>query len=146
MIGVASGIITTLNTLSDDNLMVCAFLLPIFGLAGLATGLKVSPMVLPQTVAAFHSLVGFAAMTTSIGSHLLHPNANGMHMTAAILGNYIGGVTLTGSLVAFGKLNGNMSSTPLNLPGKNMINMGMAAAQVGLGASYLAGGGMPEMV
>merc|ERR1712048_1107858 len=116
------------------------------GAAGAALGMAVSPIQLPQTVAAFHSLVGLAATVTSIASHIINPPANAMHSTAAILGDFIGGVTLTGSLVAFGKLNGNLASTPLNLPGKNMLNVGMLAAQCGLIASYLAGGGMPELV
>merc|ERR1719289_385970 len=103
-------------------------------------------MALPQTVAAFHSLVGLAAMITSIASHMLHPNANGVHKTAAILGDFIGGVTLTGSLVAFGKLNGNLGSAPMSLPGKNLLNAGMLAGQIGLMSSFLGSGGMPELL
>ncbi|CAE8645170.1 unnamed protein product, partial [Polarella glacialis] len=86
-----------------------------------------------------------AAMVTSIASHMIHPNASTMHLTATVLGDAIGAITLTGSLVAFGKLNGNMSTTPLNLPGKNLINVSMLAAQTGLAASFIAGGGMPEL-
>jgi len=91
---------------------------------GLVWGMRVSPIALPQTVAAFHSLVGLAAMLTSIGSHWANPTT-GMSMEnwSAILGDFIGGVTLTGSIIAFGKLNGNLSSKPLNLPGKNYLNL-----------------------
>merc|ERR1719193_401023 len=86
-------------------------------------------------------------MITSIASHMLHPNANGVHKTAAILGDFIGGVTLTGSLVAFGKLNGNLGSAPMNLPGKNLLNAAMLAGQIGMMSSYLgSSGGMAEMV
>ena len=81
-------------------------------------GVQVSPIKLPQTVAAFHSLVGFAAMVTSIGSFWAHPEAGvTMENVAAILGDFIGGITLTGSIIAFLKLNGNMSSKELNLCG-----------------------------
>merc|ERR1712217_907881 len=50
----------------------------------------------------------------------------------AMLGNAIGGITFTGSLIAFGKLNGNMASAPMNLPNKNMLNLGMAGAQAAM--------------
>jgi NAD(P) transhydrogenase len=94
------------------------------GGAGVYVGMSVQPMQLPQTVAAFHSLVGFAAMATSVGSFMstMDPGAS-MENVSAILGDFIGGVTLTGSIIAFLKLNGNMSSKPLNLPGKNYLNL-----------------------
>lgn len=94
------------------------------GLAGVAVGVPVSPYALPQTVAAFHSLVGLAAMCTSIGSFVRDPKAGlGMENVASVLGDFIGGVTFTGSIIAFGKLNGNLKSTPLSLPGKNLLNL-----------------------
>ena len=54
------------------------------------------------------------------------------------MGTFIGGVTVTGSLVAFAKLDNRMDSRPLNLPAKNMVNLGAAAATVGAGAVYMA--------
>merc|ERR1719450_1096738 len=113
---------------------------------GTAGGMKVDPIQLPQTVALFHSLVGAAAMVTSIASFQAHPHAGfNMHNIACTTGDFIGGVTLAGSLVAFGKLNGNMSSAAMSLPGKNFINAGMAAAQVGLGASFLSSGSVAPL-
>merc|ERR1719223_2202636 len=87
---------------------------------GLGVGKAVSPMALPQTVAAFHALVGAAAVATCLSSYMIHPHASVGHKVGAMLGNLIGGVTFTGSLVAFGKLNGSLSSKPLSLPAKNM--------------------------
>jgi len=110
-------------------------------LVGTAGGLKVSVLDLPQTVALFHSLVGLAAMVTSIASFQAHPHAGvNVHNIACVAGDFIGGVTLAGSLVAFGKLNGNMSSAAMNLPGKNMINIASFATQAGLAASFLSSG------
>merc|ERR1719356_513441 len=110
-------------------------------LVGTAGGFKVDPIALPQTVAAFHSLVGLAAMVTSIASFQVHPHAGfNMHNIACVSGDFIGGVTLAGSLVAFGKLNGNMSSAALSLPGKNLINAGSFAAQLGLAGLFLSSG------
>ncbi len=68
---------------------------------------------LPQMVALFHSLVGAAAVITCIANHIFEQShfatdpAAGVMKTALFLGTYIGGVTFTGSLVAFGKLQGN---------------------------------------
>merc|ERR1719453_449494 len=63
-----------------------------------------------------------------------------MHNIACTTGDFIGGVTLAGSLVAFGKLNGNMSSAAMSLPGKNAINAGSFAAQLGLGYALCSSG------
>ena len=92
------------------------------GALGYAIGQKVSPTSLPQTVAAFHSLVGLAAVFTGVADYLEnalhHPAAlDGLHMGSIGLATMIGGVTATGSLIAFGKLNENLSSAALALPG-----------------------------
>merc|ERR1719335_2085942 len=120
-----------------------AGLLGVGAVGGVGVGMKVDPIALPQTVAAFHSLVGLAAMVTSIASYQAHPTVGcNLHNVSAIFGDFIGGVTLTGSLVAFGKLNGNLSSAAMNLPGKNFINIGCAGAQGLLCWSFLSGGGL----
>merc|ERR1711920_362221 len=82
---------------------------------GLGVGEAVSPMALPQTVAAFHALVGAAAVATCLSSYLIHPHCSAGHKVSMMLGNAIGGITFTGSLIAFAKLNGNMGSKPMNL-------------------------------
>merc|ERR1711937_1086978 len=137
----AGGLTTTMLGIPDGSRVAAAGLLGVGGVAGAAIGNAVEPIALPQTVAAFHSLVGPAAMVTSIASFQAHPSAGWtMHNMACIAGDFIGGVTLAGSLVAFGKLNGNMSSAAMNLPGKNAINVGSFAAQCALGAYFLSSG------
>jgi len=106
------------------------------GLLGFQIAQRVSPTSLPQTVAAFHSLVGLAASFTGAADYLetshLHPELlTGLRMSAISLASVIGGVTFTGSLVAFGKLNENLSSKALALPGRDQINMTAGAAMVG---------------
>jgi len=115
------------------------------GLAGFAIAQKVQVTELPQMVAAFHSLVGLAAVMTSIGSHLkevshfpIDPLA-GVHMGGIYAGTFIGAVTFTGSIIAFLKLNEQMSSKALNLPGKNFLNVGMAGLCLGTGYTYMTG-------
>lgn len=74
------------------------------GVAGSLYAKNVSPTELPQTVALFHSLVGLAAVTTSVGSFLLDSDPTNFHKVASFIGTFIGGVTFTGSIVAFLKL------------------------------------------
>jgi len=124
MVGVFGALVSTCVRMDSDTFTVGMVLMVVFGIIGAYLGAKVSPIALPQTVAAFHSLVGLAAMCTSIGSFQSHPVAGAsMENISAIFGDFIGGITLTGSIVAFGKLNGNLSSKPLNLPGKNYLNL-----------------------
>merc|ERR1719393_694015 len=128
MCGMAGGMTTVLLGMPASSYPAAAALVGSGALVGTVGGMKVDPIALPQTVAAFHSLVGLAAMVTSIASFQAHPHAGfTMHNIACVAGDFIGGVTLAGSLVAFGKLNGNMGSAALSLPGKNMINTGMFA-------------------
>jgi len=133
--GVTGAMAATLHGVPAAEVGTALALIGGGAVVGLGVGQSVSPMALPQTVAAFHALVGAAAVATCISSYLIHPNAGVGHKVGAMLGNLIGGVTFTGSLVAFGKLNGNMGSKPYNLPNKNMLNLGMAgthAAMLGL--------------
>eukprot|EP00429_Kryptoperidinium_foliaceum_P016898 CAMPEP_0176036838 /NCGR_PEP_ID=MMETSP0120_2-20121206/18246_1 /TAXON_ID=160619 /ORGANISM="Kryptoperidinium foliaceum, Strain CCMP 1326" /LENGTH=840 /DNA_ID=CAMNT_0017370225 /DNA_START=66 /DNA_END=2585 /DNA_ORIENTATION=+ len=124
MCGVFGALCATLVDLPGEIVATAALLMLVGGAAGLVWGMKVSPIALPQTVAAFHSLVGLAAMCTSIGSYWANPQQGAaMENVSAILGDFIGGVTLTGSIIAFGKLNGNLSSKPLDLPFKNYLNL-----------------------
>uniref|UniRef100_A0A0G4GI47 NAD(P) transhydrogenase, mitochondrial n=1 Tax=Chromera velia CCMP2878 TaxID=1169474 RepID=A0A0G4GI47_9ALVE len=139
MIGVSGGIVATLGMMNfaPGTLAYAAGLMAAGSAAGLAVGQRVQVTELPQTVAAFHSLVGLAAMVTSIASFGLHPDANMLHKVSAILGDFIGGVTLTGSIVAFMKLHGLMPSKPLNLPNKNALNLAMVGAQTAMTAAFL---------
>jgi len=106
------------------------------GALGYYIGQRVDPTSLPQTVAAFHSLVGFAAAFTAIADYMGHavhdPAAlDGVRLTSICLATIIGGVTATGSLVAFGKLNGSLGSAALALPGRDMMNIGAGIATLG---------------
>jgi len=134
MIGVMASMVATLMNSSKEVRELSLVLVAIGGSVGLFVGIKVSPMALPQTVAAFHSLVGAAATCTSIGSFYKNPSSGlSTENLAAIFGDIIGAITLTGSMVAFGKLNGNLSSKALELPFKNIINLTMLFSCICLG-------------
>merc|ERR1719402_1388514 len=145
MMGVTGGIAATLGLLQPSN-EVLAQMIGTAGLGGLiGTGIakKLEISDLPQLVAAFHSLVGMAACLTCFATYIDHyptfatdPAAT-MIKTALFLGCYIGGGTFTGSLVAYGKLQGMLNSAPLMLPGRHALNAGLLAANVGALGYYL---------
>lgn len=93
----------------------CVFLTLCYSASpGLTIAKRIEITDLPQLVAAFHSLVGLAAVLTCVAEYMIeyphldvHPAAN-MVKTVAYLGTYIGGVTFSGSLVAYGKLQGTV--------------------------------------
>lgn len=121
---------------SPESYAQAAALLAGGGAVGAGIAKRMAITDLPQLVAAFHSLVGLAAVSASVGSYLIEPE----HAAAAFAGTLIGAVTLTGSMVAFGKLQGVMASAPMNLPGKNAINVGLGLGNVGCGAALLTTG------
>jgi len=113
--------------------------------AGNYIGNRVEPTSLPQTVAAFHSLVGLAASSAAVGDYLNVPDAtqlDSVHLASIYLASIIGSVTFTGSLVAFAKLDGRLASTPLQLQARDQINAGLGAATLGAGAYIM---GAPEV-
>jgi len=142
--GVALGMGVTLGAMQPDpgTALQVAGLLGTGGGVGYAVASKVGPTELPQTVAAFHSLVGVAAAATAVGEYYHLTEHGPAHMdavtnTSLYLATWIGGITATGSLVAFGKLNGNIGSAPLQLPGRDQANMAMGAASLAAGGLFM---------
>eukprot|EP01098_Paradermamoeba_levis_P004026 TRINITY_DN1760_c0_g1_i6.p1 TRINITY_DN1760_c0_g1~~TRINITY_DN1760_c0_g1_i6.p1 ORF type:complete len:1034 (+),score=396.39 TRINITY_DN1760_c0_g1_i6:257-3358(+) len=145
VLGVTIGILATLGTLSVTPAVFAQIALTagLGGALGTLISKKVAVTDLPQLVAAFHSFVGLAAVLTSVASFLIDFAAFGtptgvIHKIAIFLGTFIGGVTFTGSIVAFGKLQGFLGSSPLLLPNKDKINLAMALGNVAAFIAYLA--------
>lgn len=125
ILGVACGILASLAAAGFSPEVLAQFGAMAGGgaLVGALIGRRITPTSLPQTVAALHSVVGLAAVLTSIGSVMADiADISTLHMVTAYLGVLIGGVTFTGSIVAFLKLAGRMSSKPTILPGRHVIN------------------------
>ena len=124
-IGVSLGIAATLGGLVTQGVVTQALatqmgaVLALGGSVGLAVAARTAITDLPQLVAAFHSLVGLAAAATGIVSFAHHPGQAALAVWAGVL---IGGITFTGSVVAYFKLTGQLSSKPLSLPGKDFVN------------------------
>ncbi|HEX2856449.1 MAG TPA: Re/Si-specific NAD(P)(+) transhydrogenase subunit beta [Propionibacteriaceae bacterium] len=92
---------------------------------------------MPELIALLHSFVGLAAVLVGFGSYVENPSADSFHLFEVFLGVFIGAVTFTGSIVAWGKLNGRIASKPLTLPGRNWLNLGAVVVSVLLGAWFL---------
>ncbi|MCG9621712.1 Re/Si-specific NAD(P)(+) transhydrogenase subunit beta [Vibrio diabolicus] len=98
------------------------------GAIGIFYAKKVEMTEMPELVAILHSFVGLAAVLVGYNSYLDAPEAathaeHVIHLVEVFLGVFIGVVTFTGSIVAFGKLRGVISSSPLNLPHKHKMNL-----------------------
>ncbi|XP_027843288.2 NAD(P) transhydrogenase, mitochondrial-like isoform X1 [Aphis gossypii] len=138
IIGVSGGIASTLGYIAPST-EVLAQMIVCTGLGG-AIGSIVAKRIqitdLPQLVAGFHSLVGLAAVFTCLATFMhdfplfaTDPTAT-VIKTSLFLGSSIGGITFSGSLIAYGKLQGILASKPLLLPGRHTINMGLFAGNL----------------
>ncbi len=136
MVGMAIAILTTLLGHPPSGIFAWLMLIIAVG-AGGAVGATIArriPMTaMPQLVAAFHSLVGLAAVLVAAAA-LYAPEAFGIGSVGAVhgqalvemsLGVAIGAVTFTGSVIAFAKLDGRMSGAPILLPSRHLVNAGL---------------------
>ena len=156
MIGMALAVGVTLLTLATSGALDMVTLaligggVVVGGGAGALIAKRVPMTAMPQLVAAFHSLVGLAACLVAVGA-VYAPDAFGI-MTAEggiktlsivelSLGVAIGAITFTGSVIAFAKLDGRMSGSPILLPARHLINIGLALGLVFLIGVLIGTGG-----
>jgi NAD(P) transhydrogenase subunit beta len=157
MIGMALAVGVTLLLVRLDGLTVGLILagVAVGGLIGAVIANKIQMTEMPQLVAAFHSLVGLAAVAVAVSAlyapeafHILDgssaiPGAIKIgSLIELALGAAIGAVTFSGSVIAFAKLNGNMSGAPILLPARHLINIAIAIAIVALVWAMIATGGV----
>ena len=114
------------------------------GVIGAILAARVKMTAMPELVAMLHSFVGLAAVlvgfATYLSPHHLDGAAKTIHDTEVYLGILIGAVTFTGSVIAFGKLNGMIGGKPLTLPGRHLLNLLILLACIWLGYQFLATG------
>ena len=127
--------------------------LAVAAVIGALVASRVAMTAMPQLVAILHSFVGAAAVLVGISNHLapaveLAGAERTIHDVETYLGIFIGSLTFTGSIIAWGKLQGVIRSKPLMLPGRHVLNIAMIAACVWLGAIYLRDGhaALPELL
>lgn len=126
-------------------LLLCSAVV-IGGAIGVWQARRVEMTGMPELIALLHSFVGAAAVLVGFNVHLATPHADVVHAVEVVLGIFIGAVTFTGSLVAWGKLNGRMASRPLTLPGRHWINLGVVVASTGLSWWYVVSGSLIPLV
>jgi NAD(P) transhydrogenase subunit beta len=143
MIGMALAMVTTLwvaNVADGMTIGLIALGLAAGGTIGAVTAKRIAMTQMPQLVAAFHSLVGLAAVLTAAAA-FYSPEAFGIGAAGAIraqslvemsLGVAIGIITFAGSLIAFAKLNGNMKGAPILLPARHLLNLALFVSIIGL--------------
>ncbi|KAL4948811.1 NAD(P) transhydrogenase beta subunit-domain-containing protein [Aspergillus filifer] len=140
ILGVAAGILASLAAVGfePETLTQFAAVATTGAIVGALIGRRITPTGLPQTVAALHSVVGLAAVLTSAGSVMADVgDISTLHLTTAYLGVLIGGVTFTGSIVAFLKLAGRMSSRPMVLPGRHLVNSTLLGSNVATMGAFI---------
>jgi len=112
------------------------------GLIGLIAAQRVRMTQMPELVALMHSLVGLAACLVGFASYIdtsleFSGAEKLVHELEIYIGIYIGAVTFSGSLIAFGKLSGKISGKPALLPGRHLINLLLAVAVIWFGYAFL---------
>ena len=145
MAGMLIAVVTTLITHEVASLAEIGVAIALGGAVGFVTARRIKMTDMPQLVAAFHSLVGLAAVLVAIAA-FLNPDAfgilgaDGNILTVSriemALGAAIGAITFSGSVIAFAKLNGNMSGAPIMLPGRHAINLGTLSAILAMTAGF----------
>ncbi len=138
MIGMAIAVAITLGMLPEIDFVTILAGVLIGGAIGTVIALKIQMTALPQLVAAFHSLVGLAAVFVAAAA-FTNPAAYGLGLPGNIpaaslvemsIGAAIGAITFTGSIVAFAKLQALMSGKPITFPMQHWLNLGLGIVTV----------------
>jgi len=145
LFGVAGMVIAVIATVLGANLVGYGLLIPVVLVGAVIGGFvasRVEMVQMPQLVAMLHSFVGLAAVLVGFASYL-DPNAHfqgaekTIHEVEIFLGVFIGAVTFTGSMIAFGKLQGTIGGKPLMLPARHWLNLAAILGSIWLGYTFL---------
>ncbi len=156
ILGMVVALLATIFGVVTANYALLTGALVIGGVIGLVAARRVQMTQMPELVAILHSLVGLAAVLVGYANFLGHSElvvpgaAKTIHDVETYLGILIGAVTLSGSVVAFGKLSGVIGGKPLTLPGRHYFNLALLLAAIWLGVQFVqqsaAGGGLTPLL
>ena len=145
MIGMALAVLATVfgPRVSPSGIVWIVGALVVGGSIGLYAAKVVKMTQMPELVALMHSLVGLAACLVGFASYVdtsiqLQGAEKAIHEVEIYVGILIGAVTFSGSLIAFGKLNGKIGGKPLLLPGRHWLNLGALLVVIWFGKEFLA--------
>ncbi len=147
MIGMAIALVATLADPRVSNVFIIFIAMSIGAAIGLRLANKVEMTQMPELVAILHSFVGLAAVLVGFNSyfdmgHMLTAVEINIHLTEVFIGVFIGAVTFTGSIVAFAKLRGIISSTALMLPHRHKMNLAAGVISFVLMIIFVQNGGI----
>jgi NAD(P) transhydrogenase subunit beta len=157
IIGMVIALIATILGIVEQHYEYLIVALLIGGSIGLIAARRVQMTQMPELVAILHSLVGLAAVAVGFAnfmdpgrlSHYAGVDLT-IHDIETYIGILIGAVTFSGSVIAFGKLSGRMSGSPLTLPGRHWFNLALLIATFWFGYQFVvqsaAGGGMEPLI
>ena len=128
MIGMAIALIATIFSEDVQGLGWIIIAMIAGGAVGVYKAKKVEMTQMPELIALLHSFVGLTAVLVGFNSFIQSDNISAdmhtVHLIEVFLGVFIGAVTFTGSIVAWGKLKGKISGKPMTLPNKHLLNLG----------------------
>lgn len=150
--GILGMMIAILATLFSGKITDFQFLIPLMlvgGVVGAVLARRVEMTAMPELVAILHSFVGAAAVLVGIASYLEHHDHVGttkiIHDIEVVLGVFIGSITFSGSVIAFGKLRGSISGKPMLLPARHFLNLAMLLGCIWFGYSFISGAEAPAL-
>ncbi len=144
VVGMGIAIFATILGPRVTNYFLLIPVMAVAAVVGWFVAKRVEMTQMPQLVAILHSFVGLAAVLVGFNSHF---EATGYHGAEAVIhdieifiGVFVGAVTFTGSVIAFGKLQGSIDGKPLALPGRHMMNLAAVSVSLLLGVLFVAFG------
>ncbi len=152
--GILGMVIAIISTVLGENVHGHIYILIAIAIAtiiGVILARKVEMTSMPQLVAILHSFVGLAAVLVGFGSYLdAHTQAltgvdRNIHLVEVFIGVFIGGITFTGSVIAWGKLEGKIRSKPLVYTGRHLVNILLLIACIFLGYLFTKESGVDGM-
>ena len=146
ILGMLIALVATAARMTFDSYTVLAAMLIPGAAIGALVASRVQMTAMPQLVAILHSFVGAAAVlvgfATYLGDHQIAEGEKFIHLAEIFIGVCIGAITFTGSVIAFGKLQGALSGRPLLLPGRHILNLLMLIGTIALGVWFMSSPGI----
>ena len=142
IVGMIIAILATVFGAEVEGHIYIVAAIAVASVIGIIVARKVEMTSMPQLVAILHSFVGLAAVLVGFGSYLdpashqLQGAEHNIHFVEVFIGVFIGAITFTGSIIAWGKLEGEIRSKPLLYPGRHLVNISLVIVSIVLGVLF----------